>query len=197
MNDTIFQTLAILIFLLGLSISIYFRSRAERASDEKISLKDEGLAITIALRVGGLCVWLGVFAYMINPAWMSWARIDLPDWLRWVGVGMGVFSDLLAYWTFSNLGNNVTPTVVTRSTATLVTSGPYRWVRHPLYLMGLIAYLGFALLSENWFIALATVVSFIVMLFRIPKEETRLVDKFGDAYRQYMLRTGRFTPKLG
>ena len=197
MNDTIFRTLAIAIILVGVSISMYYRSRAERAGREKIYLKEEGLAIAIGLRLTGLSLWLGVFAYMINPAWMAWARIDLPEWLRWVGVGMGALGDLLAYWVFSHLGNNVTPTVVTRSTATLVTSGPYRWVRHPLYLMGLIGYVGFGLLAENWFIALATVVTFGVMQFRIPKEEARLVEKFGMAYREYMQRTGRFLPRLG
>ena len=197
MNDTIFRTLALVFFIVEVGISVYYRSKAERASREKISLKDEGLAITLGLRLGGLCTWLAVFAYLINPAWMAWSRLDLPEWLRWVGVGMGALADLLAYWVFSHLGNNVTPTVVTRSTATLVTSGPYRWVRHPLYLTGMVGFIGFVLLSENWFIALASISVFMVMLFRIPKEEARLVDKFGEAYREYMQRTGRFLPKLG
>jgi protein-S-isoprenylcysteine O-methyltransferase Ste14 len=110
---------------------------------------------------------------------------------------MGVLSNFLAYWVFTNLGNNVSPTVRTRRNAALVTSGPYRWVRHPLYMMGLIAYLGFALLSENWFIALMAVVGFFLLIIRTSSEEDRLVQKFGDEYRQYMNRTGRFLPKLG
>ena len=144
-----------------------------------------------------MALWLGVFVYLINPRWMSWSQIDLPEWARWLGAGMGVLADLLAYWVFSNLGNNVSPTVRTRSEATLVTSGPYRWVRHPLYTMGMMAYLGFALLSENWFIALMAVIGFVLLVLRTPLEEAGLIEKFGDAYRQYMTRTGRFLPKLG
>jgi protein-S-isoprenylcysteine O-methyltransferase Ste14 len=133
---------------------------------------------------------------MINPAWMNWSKIDLPEWARWVGVGLGLLSDLLAWWVFTSLGNNVTPTVVTRQKAQLVTSGPYRWVRHPLYVMGLIGYIGFALLAENWFIALTTSLGFVLLAIRARDEEANLLTKFGDEYRQYMQTTGRFLPRL-
>lgn len=196
MNDNVFRILAVLIFLAGVSVSVTFRRRADRAGGEKISLSEEGRAITIALRVSGGLVWLGVFAYMINPAWMSWSRVDLPEWLRWVGVSLGASGVALAYWVFSSLGNNVTPTVITRKDATLVKHGPYRWVRHPLYLMGLVSYLGFAMLAENWFIALMAVLTFAVINLRLPKEEARLVERFGDAYREYMGQTGKFLPRL-
>jgi protein-S-isoprenylcysteine O-methyltransferase Ste14 len=196
MNDNIFRILAILIFLVGAGISSYFRKKADRETGEKVSLKEEGWPITIALRVIGITLWLCVFAWMINPQWMSWSRGDLPDWARWLGVLLGVLSLCLAYWVFSTLGTNVTPTVSTRTSAQLVTRGPYRWIRHPLYVMGLLSYLGFALLAENWFIALLAVLVFIILRVRTTKEETKLVEKFGDEYRVYMQRTGRFVPRL-
>ena len=102
----------------------------------------------------------------------------------------------MSYWVFTCLGNNVSPTVVTRKNATLVTHGPYRWIRHPLYLMGLISYVGFALLAENWFIGAMAVVAFIVLNLRLPNEEAHLIERFGDEYRQYMQRTGKFMPRL-
>ena len=197
MNDNLFRILAIIIFVMGAGISIYYRRKADRESGERVSLKDEGLPITLALRLSGLLLWLSVFAYLLNPAWMNWSRLDLPDWMRWVGVSLGVLADAMAYWVFSHLGNNVTPTVATRSSATLVTSGPYRWIRHPLYTVGMMAYLGFALLAENWLIALMAVVSFVVLAIRVPREEAKLVEKFGDAYRKYAKTTGRFLPRLG
>jgi len=197
MNDNLFRILAIIIFVICAGISIYYRRRADRESGERVSLKDEGLPITIALRLSGLALWLGVFAYLLNPAWMNWSRLDLPEWARWVGVGMGALADVMAYWVFSHLGNNVTPTVATRSSAMLVTGGPYRWVRHPLYTMSMIACLGFALLAESWFIALMAVVFFSVLAIRVPREEAKLIEKFGDAYRDYIKTTGRFLPRLG
>lgn len=194
MNDNVFRFLAVVIFILGAAISGYFRRKADREGG-KVSLADEGAIITIALRVFGLVLWASVFAWMINPAWMSWSRLDLPDWARWLGVAMGLGADALSYWVFSHLANNVSPTVVAREQAQLVTSGPYRWVRHPLYTMGTIAYLGFALVAENWWIAVLSVLVFAVLAVRTPKEEARLIAKFGDQYREYMKTTGRYLPK--
>jgi protein-S-isoprenylcysteine O-methyltransferase Ste14 len=196
MNDTIFRIFAALIMLVMVGISGYHRTRANRIGGEKISIKEEGLAITIPLRLLGLALWMSVFAWLINPAWVAWARIDLPEWARWLGVAMGFLSDMLGYWIFTNLGTNVTPTVVTRKTATLVTSGPYRWVRHPLYSMGIIAFLGFALIAENWWIALVGLLAFVFLAIRTRKEEANLIARFGDAYLAYMQRTGRYLPKV-
>ncbi len=195
-NDTLFRILATIVLVIGAGISIYFRRKADVEDGEKITFSDEGLLMTISLRLLGLAGWLSIFAWLVHPTWMNWSRIDLPEWLRWVGLGMGVIGDLLAWGVFSNLGNNVTPTVITRKNAELVTSGPYKYVRHPLYLMGLIAYNGFALLAENWFIALATTLGFILLTIRADKEEQRLIEKFGDAYKEYMKTTGRFFPRL-
>ena len=89
MNDNVFRILAIVIFVIGVSISVYHRRKADQVSGEKISIKEEGLPIMLALRLGGIIFWLSVFAYMINPAWLNWSRIDLPDWARWAGCGDG------------------------------------------------------------------------------------------------------------
>jgi protein-S-isoprenylcysteine O-methyltransferase Ste14 len=102
----------------------------------------------------------------------------------------------LIYWVFSSLGNNVTPTVVTRHAHTLVTHGPYRWVRHPLYSVGTLAFVGFSLLSANWFTLAALIFGMPVILRRTPLEEARLIERFGEDYTRYMQTTGRFLPKL-
>jgi len=196
MNDYLFRGLTAILFVTGAAISIYHRRKADREGGERISLKDEGLFITLALRFLGLALWGCVFAYLINPAWIAWARYDLPEWLRWVGIGLGVIADGMIYWVFTHLGNNVTPTVVTRARATLVTTGPYRWVRHPLYLTGSLSYLGILLVAENWLMAVLAILGAVFLAIRTGKEEERLIDRFGDEYRRYMLRTGRFFPRL-
>ena len=84
----------------------------------------------------------------------------------------------------------------TRSNHKLVTHGIYRWVRHPLYSVGSSLYISFGLMSDSWFIILMGILAFIVMAIRTPKEEANLIEKFGDEYREYMKRTGRFLPKI-
>lgn len=197
MNENAYRWMAVVIFLVGTAVSMYYRRRADReAGDEKISLRSEGVALMLALRVGGIALWLGVFAYLINPAWMAWSQLELPSWLRLAGAALGIVTDGLIFWVFSSLGNNVSPTVVTRRQHRLVTSGPYRWVRHPLYTVGFLSYMAFAVLAANWYIAVLAVVALCLLSLRVPAEEKALLDRNGDAYRDYAKRTGRFLPKL-
>jgi protein-S-isoprenylcysteine O-methyltransferase Ste14 len=63
---------------------------------------------------------------------------------------LGAVFDSLTWWVFAILKNQLTPTVVTRANVLLVTSGPYRWARHLLYVIGMIGFVGFAPLAENW-----------------------------------------------
>ena len=197
MNENIFRVLAGIIFLSGISISIYHRRKADQDSDEKVSTKDESKPIFWALRLGGLIIWLSPIAYLINPAWMAWSKINLPIEARWMGVSLGMLCVILIYWLFSSIGTGITPTVATRKEHKLVTSGPYRWVRHPLYSVGTLFFLAFAIMADNWFIAFLAVIAFVLLAVRTPSEEAHLIKKFGNEYRDYMKHTGRFFPKVG
>jgi protein-S-isoprenylcysteine O-methyltransferase Ste14 len=86
--------------------------------------------------------------------------------------------------------------VVTRKEHTLVTTGPYRWIRHPFYTSAALAILGNSLAAANWFIFSAGSLVFVLMAIRVRKEEENLIARFGDDYRNYMQRTGRFLPRL-
>ncbi len=195
-NETIFHLIAVVCLVAAMSISIYYRSKANRAGD-KIDTSQEGRLILTLRRIFGLGLWLSALAYLINPAWMSWASLPLPHWLRWSGAVLMIAAVPLIYWVFSSLGKNVTPTVIIRKEHSLVTHGPYRWVRHPLYTVGFMAFAGLSLLAANWFIMLVMATGWPVLMARTPIEEAHLVERFGDEYRQYMQRTGRYFPKLG
>ena len=98
--------------------------------------------------------------------------------------------------TFRSLGPNITDTVVTRQKHTLVTTGPYRYVRHPFYVATAWAVLANSLAAANWFIGIAGGVSTVLLVVRTATEEKNLLQRFGDEYRSYMKRTGRFIPRL-
>lgn len=197
MNETIFRILAALILFTGAGISIYFRRKADRETGEKVSRKTDGTPLMMVIRIGGLILWLSPLVYLVNPAWMAWSKFGLPDWVRWVGVGIGVLSVFGIHWLFSSIGSGISPASGTRKEHKLSTSGPYRWVRHPLYTVGSSFYISFGMMADNWFIAAMGIFTFIVMAIRTPREEANLIAKFGDEYREYMKRTGRFLPKLG
>jgi protein-S-isoprenylcysteine O-methyltransferase Ste14 len=197
MNENIFRVLLAIIFFTAVGISTYFRRRADRESGEKISRAADGTAMMTMIQVGGLLLGLSPLIYLLHPAWMNWSRIGLSEWVRWLGVGIGILCVGLIYWLFRSIGNGITPTSATRKQHTLISSGPYRWVRHPLYTVGSSMFLALGLMADNWFIAGLGVLTFLLMAIRTPKEEANLIEKFGNEYREYMKHTGRFFPKVG
>lgn len=150
----------------------------------------------MVIRIFGLVLWLTPLVYLINPAWIVWSKIGSPEWVRWLGVGVGSLCVAGIYWLFNSIGSGITPVSATRKEHKLSTHGIYRWIRHPLYTIGSSFYISFGLISDNWFIILMGVLTFIVMAIRTPKEEANLIAKFGDEYREYMKRTGKFLPRL-
>ncbi len=196
MNENVFRILAAVILITGMIISSYFRLKADKETGEKISRKVDGSGMMNFIKIGGLILWLSPFVYLINPAWMAWSRIGLPEWVRWLGVGLGLIGVFGVYWLFSSIGSGISPTSATREKHVLSTKGPYRWIRHPLYTFGSSLFISFGMMADNWFIALLGILAFIGMAIRTPKEEANLIEKFGDEYREYMKHTGRFLPKL-
>lgn len=192
-NEAPFRWATWILVLAILAIGIYHRARAAR-SRERISRKEEGKLIW--LRLFGLFLWLGVIAYLINPQWMQWSTLRFPRWIRWMGVGLASLCVPLTYWVFSSLGKNITDTVVTRKNHTLVTTGPYRWVRHPLYIVVVLLSVSLSLLMSSWFILATTAPLIFYLAIRTPMEEAKLIERFGDQYHAYMDRTGRYLPRL-
>ncbi len=194
-SEQTFRALVILSVVLTLPIGVYHRVRAE--SGERLSRRGEGLFVMVALRLSGLAAWVALLAYLINPSSLAWSMLPLPAWLRWTGAALGVLvMPPLLFWVLSSLGRNLTDTVATRRAHTLVTHGPYRWVRHPFYGAAFLWLLALTLVTASWFIALVGVVVLGLLVYRTRAEESKLIERFGDEYRAYRGRTGAFFPRL-
>jgi protein-S-isoprenylcysteine O-methyltransferase Ste14 len=196
MNESIFRISAALILLAAITISVYFRRKADIESGERVSTKEENKPIYLALRLGGLLLWFSPLIYAVNPAWMAWSKIGFPDSVRWIGVTVGFITLGLITWMFKSIGTGITPTVATRKEHKLSRRGPYRWIRHPLYSFGTLAFLALGIIADSWFIVSLAILAFILLAKRTPSEEAHLVEKFGDEYREYMKQTGRYLPRL-
>ena len=192
-SETPFRIALVVVIVLTMSVTVYHRLQAA-ATGEKISRREEGYAFAIALRLAGLGLWIATFGYLLFPAAFQWAAFPLPLWARWIGVVSGMLCSLLMYWTLSSLGKNLTDTVVTRKDATLVTHGPYRWVRHPFYVTAALLMASVTVLTSNWLIGITSVIVLGFLAVRTPKEEQMLIERFGQPYRDYMARTVRFIP---
>ena len=193
-HESTFRIILIAGFVAMVMITGYHRVRAG-AAREPLDRRKEGVFILATLRPIALFVYAGVFAYMINPKWMAWSSLPLPDWLRWTGAVVFVIGLAFLAWTLRSLGTNLTDTVVTRKAHTLVTQGPYQWVRHPFYDAMAMFILAMSLLAANWFILLSGTVVFILLAIRSKTEEEQLLNRFGEPYQKYKEGTGCFLPK--
>jgi protein-S-isoprenylcysteine O-methyltransferase Ste14 len=109
---------------------------------------------------------------------------------------MGLISIPLIAWVHWTLGRAFSKSLTIQESHQLVTTGPYRWIRHPMYTIFIFYFLSLFLISTNLFLLITWIIMVITFIIRIPKEEQMLIDQFGDAYRQYMQRTGRLFPRL-
>ena len=191
-----FRWLALVIFAAALLVSGWQRARAHREK-AAVPRSSESSVLIVGRLVVALPLFGSVLAYVANPRLMAWAAIELPTALRWVGVGLGATTVPTVYWVLSTLGSNVSETVLTKERHELVTSGPYRWVRHPLYGTGIALFLSVGLMAANAFLLLWTVVALVAIRFLVvPREEAALVQAFGREYENYQSRTGSLFPRF-
>jgi protein-S-isoprenylcysteine O-methyltransferase Ste14 len=158
--------------------------------------REEGLASKIASLLG-LIGFIAVIVYVINPAWLAWASLPFPLWLRWTGVGIALFGFALLQWSQYTLGKNWSDTPRMIQEQSLVTHGPYQFIRHPIYTAFLLILGSSLLISANWLIGFAWIgMTILEVVSRISFEENLMLEYFGEEYREYMGRTGRLLPKL-
>ena len=193
--DQPFRWFFVAIFVGTISISSYFRRRARQVGGTIPRANEGGRSVFLRLLVAAP-LFLSMIGYILNPRWMEWSSLPLATWLRGVGVVAGLATLPMLYWVMISIGKNVSETYLTKEGHTLVTHGPYRWIRHPLYAVATLAFVSLGVVASNGFILAIALVAFIgIAAFVVPKEETELVRKFGAAYQEYQLRTGRFTPR--
>jgi protein-S-isoprenylcysteine O-methyltransferase Ste14 len=183
------------ILLVVFPIVAYHRIKAH-STGESLDRREEGLFILATLRPMALVFFISLATYLMNPARMAWSAIALPAWLRWSGLAIIAGVGALQFWTLHTLGMNLTDTVVTRKAHRLVVNGPYRWVRHPFYVTVALLLMAISLVAANWFLLLTGALVITLLAARVPREEARLVARFGDDYRGYMARTNRFLPTV-
>src|SRR5262245_25419196 len=194
-DDEVFRRAVMITTAFVFPVALFFRLRSQ-ATREPLDRRQEGAFILATLRPAGLAHIIGLIVYLVNPARMAWASLPLPMSLRWAGIALLAVAAALLLWTLRSLGKNLTDTVVTRRAHTLVTHGPYRWIRHPFYDCVLLLMIATSLAAANWFLLLSGLITFTMMVVRTRIEERNLVARFGDGYRGYMAATGRFFPRL-
>jgi protein-S-isoprenylcysteine O-methyltransferase Ste14 len=80
---------------------------------------------------------------------------------------------------------------------TLITTGPYQFVRHPIYSAFIWSGTGImALTYKSWLLIIFVIPIHIFWVWHVQKEEKHMIDKFGSAYKDYINTTGQFFPRF-
>ncbi|MFQ6075937.1 MAG: isoprenylcysteine carboxylmethyltransferase family protein, partial [Candidatus Bathyarchaeia archaeon] len=131
-DDFIFRILFLVLFLAGGGIRGYY---ARKILDRKRSIRErlrdtaqvEGKVCAILLMAQGVYLIITMALYLLFSPWTLWAQLPIPDWLRWIGVGVGIMSLPFLIWVQHTLGKHWTVSLEIQEDHKLVTSGPYRW----------------------------------------------------------------------
>lgn len=194
-TELICKVALIAIFSLFSVIRIEYYRRAKKAGYKTVI--EERMRYSIWLSVFICYEVFTFFAYIFFPQTLAWATLRLPLWSRLLGIFLGIMSLLWFIWVHRNLGNNLSARLRIKDLQTLVTDGPYRWIRHPMYLAFYVLHLAVFFLTANWFIGVTWLAGLtITIALRMKREEAMLLTKFGEQYRAYMENTGRFVPRF-
>ncbi|MBU0512389.1 MAG: isoprenylcysteine carboxylmethyltransferase family protein [Chloroflexi bacterium] len=191
----IFHILFTIVFSAMIAIRIGYHRKARHAR-KNVAHKESML--NMALRtILGLGYIGGLTVYVFYPIWLNWATFSLAPWLRWLGAFISIGSVLLLWWVQWALDVQFDTTLHKQTDHKLITHGPYRWVRHPMYATLFVMGLGWLLLTANWAIGVPLMAAILLLVgVRVKNEEAMLIEIFGDEYQTYMQRTGQFLPRL-
>lgn len=191
-GETVFKLATGILILLWWGIRVYFQL-GQTKTENIITKSDRRDRIYVAL------VYLGQIPFVLYPLtpWIDLYHVPMPDWVRWLGGFISLTGIAGFYWSHHALGKNWAIALEIKKEHALVTDGPYRFVRHPMYAAIYVIAIGLSLLSANWLIAVVFLIPFTLMyLVRVPSEEEMMLEYFGAAYRNYMTKTGRLIPRF-
>lgn len=180
---------AILAFYQALAIpagGVIQKGDADKLHKKESVLGHLGTAIFL---VGGLIL----MGYSDRHAWLV-----LPDshFLRFGGLGVLAAGGILAFWSAMALGKQYSTEITIQEDHRLITSGPFRVIRHPRYLGVILMALGYALLFRSLAGLAITVFLIAALVWRLSGEEKMMADEFGAEWQAYREKTWRLVPFL-
>lgn len=199
-TDANFRIAFLILLVMLIAMRLYFMVKVRRSGGRIMpneeAVKREGGQGFFILRVAAffaLMAFLGM--YIAGMAWIDLFLFMLPEWLRWIGFALGILSVAFMTWTQVTLDTQWSAQLQLREDHHLITTGPYARMRHPLYTSTFGWGAALSLLTANWIFFAVSVLAIIGLIVRIPKEEQMMIEAFGDEYKAYMQRTGKFFPK--
>ena len=116
-------------------------------------------------------------------------------WLRWIAAVCAVICLLLTSVCWSRMGTHWRMDISLKGEEELITDGPFRHVRHPIYALSMLLMICSAVVVPTLPMLVVAIAHLVLSYFKARNEENHLLAVHGDLYRRYLARTGRFFPK--
>lgn len=126
---------------------------------------------------------------------ISQLRLTLPSFIQKTGIGSIFIGIIIILIALLQLNKNLSPFPTPKSTSQLITTGLYKFIRHPIYTGIMLTLLGYSLYTESGYKFLITLLLYILFSLKSRYEEKRLHIVFKN-YADYKKHTGRFLPKI-
>jgi len=195
MNNPVLYQIAFVILLIAVRVA-RLPSRQHTAWGANWPVMKQHPVDTLLLIAVSLLWLAALILFLVTPSSIQRFNLPIPAWLRWCGFAAGLAAAGLLNWSDRSLGANLSATLQIKPDHTLVTSGPYRWIRHPIYAAGLLFAIAMGLMAANYLLAGLFVIPMILLAgTRMGQEERLMRDRFGREYEHYMQRTGRLLPR--
>ena len=196
MSENIFRVVLPVLIIAFMAHRSYYIKKHTRPDDGTLKQRNESTTSKLA-GLFGMAGFVSMVIFVINPGWLAWANLSLPIWVRWIGVVIALMGFALLQWAQTILGKSWSDTPRMMKEQVLITSGPYRVIRHPIYTTFILILGSTLFISANWLIGLSWIgMTVLEIISRIRFEESLMLEYFGNQYREYMQRTGRLLPKL-
>lgn len=192
-DELVFRITAAVLMALGIGVRGYYQRMFRNVRRDAARGRERHRVYYYLV----LASFLLVFVYAASTI-LDFAKLGLPAASRWVGAVLALASLALLVGCHEALGSNWSGVVQLSEKHTLVTHGPYRYIRHPMYTSLFGTAIAFSLLTANGLVAFTCLGSVTFMyLARVVDEENMMLQTFGDAYEEHKLNTGRLLPRLG
>ncbi len=167
----IFKIFFISLLIILTIIRLYFKKKYYKLLS-KDYIKYEPIHIVLVRIVAGFFLGILVYFMLFEEQKVKIFEFYLPYYVRFSGIFISSIGILLLIWSHISLRENFTTTIILKENHRFVKNGPYKYIRHPMYVSYIIFFIGLVLVSTNWlFGILSNSIILSLMYLRLPLEE--------------------------
>jgi protein-S-isoprenylcysteine O-methyltransferase Ste14 len=185
---------SLLVTLVSVASIVTFMAVAQLSRRRGLARRGETVA-----RSGGLAHYIAYFffaPYVVIAA-RPGPELEIPEPIRWMGLALIVAGVAFSLWAIATLGRHYDLELEIHRDHELVRTGPYRFVRHPVYTGLGLHFLGACLATGNLLLIAGTLLlTYPALYLRAKTEERLLRERFGAAYDDYARQVGMLVPLL-